>query len=305
MTKILITPRSLTRQGLDGVPELTPLRDRFELVSGPPGETPTSEQLAALVPGCTGWLAGVEQITASVLESATALKIIARNGVGTDAIDIAAATRLGIAVRNAPGSNAQSVAELALTLALAALRNVPWSSAALIRGEWCPREGRELGDCTVGLVGLGAVGRRAAAAFRALGAAVIGSDPAAGDSAVQRVDLPELVRRSDIISLHCPPTPDGPMISADVLRETKPGVIVINTSRSSLVDDDAVLAGLRSGQVGAYAVDAFDREPPQVTDLLKHPHVIATPHLGAFTTSSVRNATRMAVDNLLAALEKP
>ena len=184
MTRILITPRSLTRQGLDGVPELKPLRDRFELVSGPPGETPNSEQLAALVPGCTGWLAGVEQITASVLESATALKIIARNGVGTDAIDIAAATRLGIAVRNAPGSNAQGVAELALTLALAALRNVPWSSAALIRGEWCPREGRELGDCTVGVVGLGAVGRRAAAAFRALGAAVIGSDPAPVDIAV-------------------------------------------------------------------------------------------------------------------------
>jgi D-3-phosphoglycerate dehydrogenase / 2-oxoglutarate reductase len=135
VSKILITPRSLTRNGLDRVQELQSLRERFELVSGPAGMTPSAEQLAILVPGCVGWLAGVEAITARVLEAATTLKIISRNGVGTDAIDLAAADRLGITVVNAPGSNAQSVAELALALALTALRNVPWSSAALVRGE--------------------------------------------------------------------------------------------------------------------------------------------------------------------------
>lgn len=305
MTKILVTPRSLTRPGLDRVPELAPLRDRFELVPGPAGVVPDSAQLATLLPGCTGWLAGVEPITAAVLERATSLRVIARNGVGTDAIDLAAAARLGIAVRNAPGANAQGVAELALTLALAALRHVPWSAAALVRGEWSPREGRELGDCTVGVVGLGAVGRRAAAAFRALGATVVGSDPAVTDAPAARVTLLELARRSDIISLHCPPSLDGPLVGADLLRETRPGVLLINTSRSSLVDDDAVLAGLRSGRIGAYAVDAFDQEPPEVSELLRHPHVIATPHLGAFTSASVRNATRMAVDHLLAVLDRP
>ena len=304
MNRILITPRSLTRYGLDRVPELQSLRETFELVSGPAGMTPSAEQLVMLVPGCVGWLAGVEAITAPVLEAATTLKIISRNGVGTDAIDLAAAGRLGITVVNARGSNAQSVAELALALALAALRNVPWSSAALVRGEWCRFEGRELADCTVGVVGLGAVGRRSAAIFSALGATVIGSDPVPGDTTVELVTLTELAQRSDIISLHCPPTADGsPLISADLLRETKPGVIVINTARSGLVDDDAVLAGLRSGHVAGYAVDAFDCEPPRVSELLKHPRVIATPHLGAFTTASVRNATQMAVKNLLAALE--
>jgi D-3-phosphoglycerate dehydrogenase / 2-oxoglutarate reductase len=304
MTKILITPRSLTRHGLDHAPELQSLRERFELVSGPAGMTPDTEQLVMLVPGCVGWLAGVEAITAPVLEAATTLKIISRNGVGTDAIDLAAAARLDITVVTAPGSNAQSVAELALALALAALRNVPWSSAALVRGEWCRWEGRELADCTVGVVGLGAVGRRTAATFNALGATVIGSDPAPGDTTVELVTLAELTRRSDIVSLHCPATPDGsPLISADLLRKTKPGVIVINTARSSLVDDDALLAGLRSGHVGGYAIDAFDFEPPRINALLRHPRVIATPHLGAFTTTSVRNATHMAVDNLLAALE--
>jgi D-3-phosphoglycerate dehydrogenase / 2-oxoglutarate reductase len=304
MTKILITPRSLTRHGLDRAPELQSLRERFELVGGPAGMTPDTEQLVMLVPGCVGWLAGVEAITAPVLEAATTLKIISRNGVGTDAIDLAAAARLDITVVTAPGSNAQSVAELALALALAALRNVPWSSAALVRGEWCRWEGRELADCIVGVVGLGAVGRRTAATFNALGATVIGSDPAPGDTTVELVTLAELTRRSDIVSLHCPATPDGsPLISADLLRKTKPGVIVINTARSSLVDDDALLAGLRSGHVGGYAIDAFDFEPPRVNDLLRHPRVIATPHLGAFTTTSVRNATQMAVDNLLAALE--
>ena len=305
MTKILITPRSLTRQGLERVPELKPLRDRFELISGPAGTTPNSEQLASLLPGCTGWVAGVEQITAPVLESAPSLKVISRNGVGTDAIDTAAASRLGITVLNAPGSNAQSVAELSLALALNALRNVPWSSAALVRGEWRRLEGREVGECTVGVVGLGAVGRRTAAAFSALGAAVIGCDPAPSEVTVPLVTVADLIRRSDIVTLHCPPSADGPVISADLIRAAKPGLILINTARSTLVDDDAVLAGLRSGRVGSYAVDAFDREPPEVSELLRHPRVVATPHLGAFTSASVSNATRIAVENLLAALELP
>ena len=178
-----------------------------------------------------------------------------------------------------------------------------------LRQRWSVASGVDSKDAnwptrTVGVVGLGAVGRRSAATFSALGATVIGSDPVPGDTTVELVTLTELAQRSDIISLHCPPTPDGsPLISADLLRETKPGVIVINTARSGLVDDDAVLAGLRSGHVAGYAVDAFDCEPPRVSELLKHPRVIATPHLGAFTTASVRNATQMAVKNLLAALE--
>lgn len=307
MTRVLVTPRSLTRAGLDAVDELWPLRKRgFELVSGPAGMTPTPDQLAVLLEGCEGWIAGVEPISAATLEAAGSLRVISRNGIGVDAIDLPAAERLGITVLTARGANAQGVAELALTLALAALRHVPWSAADLQEGRWTRHPGLELAQCRVGVVGLGAIGTRVAEAFAALGAVVVGHDPVAARGVVARVELPELVRTCDVITLHAPPTPGGtPLIDAAVLAQVRSGAVLINTARASLVDDDAVLAALESGLLTAYAVDAFDTEPPELTALLRHPRTIATPHLGAFTTASISRATSAAVQNLLDALDQP
>ena len=208
MTRVLVTPRSLTRAGLDAVPELEPLRERgVELVSGPAGATPTPDQLAVLLEGCEGWIAGVEPISDATLAGAPALRVISRNGTGLDAIDLAAAERLGVAVLAARGANAQGVAELALALALAALRQVPWSAADLREGRWSRQPARELAELTVGVVGLGAIGARVAQAFTALGAAVVGHDPVAPAGEVARLDLPGLVDVSDVVTLHAPPTP--------------------------------------------------------------------------------------------------
>lgn len=306
MTRVLITPRALTRAGLDAVDELEPLRHRgFELVSGPAGTTPTPEQLTVLLEGVEGWVAGVEPIGAATLEAAGALRVISRNGTGTDAIDLPAAERLGITVLAARGANAQGVAELALTLALTALRQVPWSAADLRAGTWTRQPALELAQCRVGVVGLGAIGGKVGDAFRALGAAVVGHDPVAPVGDVTRVDLVELVRTCDVITLHAPPVPGGrPLIDAAVLAQVRPGAVLVNTARASLVDDDAVLAALESGALTAYAVDAFDHEPPELTALLRHPRTIATPHLGAFTTASISRATSAAVQNLLEALDR-
>ena len=304
MTRVLVTPRSLTRAGLDAVPELEPLRERgVELVSGPPGATPTPDQLAVLLEGCEGWIAGVEPISAATLAGAPALRVISRNGTGLDSIDLPAAGRQGVAVQAARGANAQGVAELALTLTLSALRQVPWSAADLRAGRWSRQPARELAELTVGVVGLGAVGARVAQAFTALGAGVVGHDPVAPAGAVTRLDLPALVGVSDVVTLHCPPTPGAPLVDAVLLGRARPGAVLVNTARASLVDDDAVLAALQSGALSAYAVDAFETEPPEPSPLLRHPRTIATPHLGAFTTASVSRATSAAVANLLAALD--
>ena len=306
MTRVLVTPRALTRAGLDAVAELEPLRQRgVELVSGPAGTTPTPDQLAVLLEGCVGWIAGVEPIGATTLEGASSLRVISRNGTGVDSIDLPAAERLGITVLAARGANAQGVAELALTLALLALRQVPWTAAELQEGRWARQPALELAECTVGVVGLGAIGARVAGAFAALGAAVVGHDPVAPVGDVTRVDLPELVRTSDVITLHAPPASGGqPLINTAVLDQVRRGAVLVNTARASLVDDDAVLAALEDGRLTAYAVDAFDTEPPELTALLRHPRTIATPHLGAFTTASISRATTAAVDNLLEALDR-
>jgi D-3-phosphoglycerate dehydrogenase / 2-oxoglutarate reductase len=306
-TRILVTPRSLTETGLDHVPELKLLRaSGYQLVAGPAGRVPTEEELLDLVPGCVGWLAGVEQIGVRVLEAAKDLRVISRNGVGTDAIDLEAAEHAGVRVERAAGANAQGVAELTLALALTALRHVPWSAAALRAGGWRRWQGRELQDCIVGVVGLGAIGGRVAGLFDGLASRVVAYDPFAPAeqiARIRRVDLDELLASSDVVSLHAPPPADGrPLLDAARMAVMGRGAVLVNTARSALVDDDAVLAALEDGRLSAYAVDAFDSEPPELTPLLQHERVLATPHIGGYTTGSVRRATTLAVENLLAVL---
>jgi D-3-phosphoglycerate dehydrogenase / 2-oxoglutarate reductase len=308
LTRILVTPRSLTETGLDNVPELEILQaSGYQLVAGPAGRVPTEEELLELVPACVGWLAGVERIGAPVLEAAKDLRVISRNGAGIDAIDLEAAERAGVRVVRAAGANAQGVAELALTLALSAIRHIPWSATALRTGGWQRWQGRELQDCVVGVVGLGAIGRRVADLFDSLGSRVVAHDPFAQSEQVapiRMVDLPGLLASSDIVSLHAPPPADGrPLLDAARLALIARGAVLVNTARSALVDDDAVLAALEAGSLSAYAVDAFDSEPPELTPLLQHERVLATPHIGGYTTGSVRRATALAVENLLAVLE--
>jgi D-3-phosphoglycerate dehydrogenase len=306
--RVLVTPRSLTQDGLHAVAELEPLRlAGFDLVAGPAGRLPSESELLELVPGCAGWLAGVEKIGAQVLAAATELRVISRNGTGVDAVDLGAARRAGIRVERAVGANARGVAELAVALALAGLRQLPRSAAAVRAGHWRRWPGREVADSRVGVVGLGAVGAMAAELFTALGAEVLGYDPfvaPADGPPVRRVELDELLASSHVVTLHAPAPPDGrPLLDAARLATLPAGAVLVNTSRAALVDDHAVLDALNSEALSAYAVDAFDTEPPELTDLLRHERAIATPHLGGYTGASVRRATEQAVRNLLTALE--
>ena len=306
MGKILITPRSLTR---DGDPALELLKKAgHELVLCTPGKAPDEAELLRLVPGCVGWIAGVEKITERVLKEARGLKAISRNGTGVDSVDLEACKRLGIAVLRAEGANARGVAELAIGLLLALVRSIPASCAAMKAGGWERSQGAELEGRTLGIVGCGRIGKLVARFALALDMQVLGydayPDASFAPSALFRfAALDEVLGSSDAVTLHCPHEPGQPPIMDTLsIEKMRKGAYLINTARAGLVDPAAVLLALERGKLSGYAVDAYDTEPPAASPLLSHRKVITTPHIGGFTTESVTRATRAAVENLLAAL---
>lgn len=305
--KVLVTPRSVTSAGH---PALDDLREAgYDVVFSTPGRQPTEEELLELVPGCVGYLAGVEKVTARVLEAARDLKVISRNGVGIDNIDLDAAGRLNVRVCRALGANSQGVAELTVGLMFALARSIPFSDRTIKSDLWERRKGIELAGRTLGLLGCGTIGRLVARMAVALGLDVIAHDAVPDASfnpggSFRFGSLDEVVRQSDVISLHCPPPEDGrPLIDRTTLKKTKQGVYLINTARHELVDAVALSEHLQTGHVAGAALDVFDSEPPTDGSLANNDRVIATPHIGGFTQESVGRAVQGAVDNILAALQ--
>lgn len=300
--KILVTPRSVTK---NGHPRLQRFKERgYEVIFCKPGSQPSEDDLLALLPGCVGYLAGVEKVSARVLEAAKGLKVISRNGVGIDNVDLRAAERLGVRVTPAVGANSRGVAELTIGLILSLTRSIPFSDASLKRVEWQRREGIELEGRTLGLIGSGRIGREVAKMAAGLGMKVVVydvvQDPASG---LRYATLDEVVAGADVLSLHCPAPADGrPLVDAVMIGKMKRGAYLVNTARYSLLDPVAVIAALDSGRLSGLALDVFDVEPPGDNPLVRHARVIATPHIGGFTAESVERAMAGAVDNLLAVL---
>jgi D-3-phosphoglycerate dehydrogenase / 2-oxoglutarate reductase len=308
MKTVLVTPRSLS-VGSD--PLLSRIREAgYKVLCPSPGVQPTKEQLLAAVGDAVGYLAGVEKIDAEVLDRAPNLKVISRNGTGVDNIDLEAARARGIAVCRADGANARGVAELTIAHLLSALRGIPESVAAIRQERWTRSKGSEVEGRTLGLVGCGKVARLVARFALGMDMKVLAYDlypdrgfqPGAGFT---WTDFDTLISASDFVSLHCPPLESGlPLIDAGVLKRMKAGAIIINTARASLLDEAAAVEALNSGILRAVTVDAFAAEPPPDWSFVKHPKVIATPHIGGFTEESVERATEVAVTNLLQELSK-
>ncbi len=307
IAKILITPRSLTR---GGDPALQLLSDAgYEVLYCTPGKQPDEEALIELLPGCAGYLAGVEKISARVLAAAKELKVISRNGTGIDNIDLEAADRLNIRICRAQGANARGVAELTIGLIFALLRSISFCDANLKNGKWTRKKGVEVENRTLGLVGSGEIGKRTALLATGIGMKVLAYDPFPDNSFspdnFKFVSIDELYAQSDIISLHCPALESGnPLIDAGAISKMKRGVYLINTARASLIDNAAVLSGLGNGKIAGIALDVFEREPPTESILIKDPRVIATPHIGGYTFESVSRAALQAVQNILETLNE-
>jgi phosphoglycerate dehydrogenase-like enzyme len=304
---VLVTPRSLTEGS--GTAYLGPVEAAgYRVVLGPRGRQPSEDELADLLPGCVGYIAGAERIGSKALSAAESLRVISRNGSGIDNIDLAATDARGIAVLRAIGANAHGVAELAIALILDGLRQVSAADRALRAGAWDRPIGREVARRQLGIVGYGAIGQRVGELAMSLGMTCLAHDPfrppdAAADGVALVARLADVLATCSIITLHCPPPPDGrPLIGAAELARVPRGAVLVNTARWSLVDRDAIVAALDDGTLSAYATDTFEHEPPGNDPLVAHPRTVVTPHLGAATVESVQRAAEAAVNNLLEAL---
>ncbi|RPJ82103.1 MAG: phosphoglycerate dehydrogenase, partial [Deltaproteobacteria bacterium] len=253
------------------------------------------------------------KITEQVLANAPNLKVIGRAGVGVDNIDVEAATKRGIIVMNAPGGNTITTAEHALSLMLSLARNIPQGTASLREGKWEKKAltGVEITGKTLGIVGLGQIGRVVAERAGGLKMKVIAADPfvsksSAREMGVDLVSLDELFSLSDFITLHVPRLKEtAGMINDKALQKMKPGVRIINCSRGDVVDLDALHEAIQNGHVAGAALDVFPKEPPDPSLLiLKNPKIIFTPHLGASTDEAQDKVAVMIADQIADYLEK-
>lgn len=230
-----------------------------------------------------------------------ALKLIVRAGVGIDNIDHAYAREQGIHVRNTPSANANAMAELALAQMFAVARFIAPANVTLRQGEWNKKayRGVELEGKTLGVIGFGNTARRIAKKAAALGMDIlyydiVGADP---EAPYTFMEIPELIQKADFITLHTPATPDGkPLLGAPEIATMKRGVRLINCARGGLIDEKALLDALNDGQVAAAGLDVFVGEPNPMPELLAHPNVSATPHLGAQTMEAQERVGQEVVD---------
>jgi D-3-phosphoglycerate dehydrogenase len=254
---------------------------------------------------------GATKVTSAVLDAAPKLKVVGRAGVGVDNIDLEAAKQHNVTVVNAPASTTVAVAELAFGLLLAVAREIPRADAAMKQGQWLKKqfEGVELNGKTLGVIGFGRIGTEVGRRATAFGMNVITYDPNASEHELEHgsaepVSLQDLFAWSDFISLHLPldvQTRDliGPM----AFSQMKDGVRIISTARGGIIDEAALLAALNSGKVAGAGLDVFGKEPPGLTELVSHPRVIATPHVGAQTAEAQSRAAEDIASEVLAVLQ--
>lgn len=299
MSKIVVSTSSF---GFDHNPVIQQLRARGFTITGNPHQRKlTEDEIIALLGNDTvALLAGIEPLTERVLASASALRVIARCGTGLDSVDLEAARRLNIAVSNTPEAPAQAVAELTLGLMLDCLRQINQIDRSVRQGEWPRSQGKLLAARTVGIVGLGHIGRRVAGLCQAFGAKVIAHDPhlQQAPEGIALVTLPALLEQADLITLHLPYSQAvHHLINAQAIARMQPGTILINAARGGLVDETALCAALESGHIEAAALDSFEQEPYQ-GPLCGNHQAVLTSHVGSLARETRQRMEIEAAENL-------
>ncbi|GGM90428.1 hypothetical protein GCM10011609_29260 [Lentzea pudingi] len=266
----------------------------------------TDRTLVELISGVDAVVAGTDAFTAEVIEAADRLKVFGRCGAGYDNIDVDCATRRGIAVTYTPGANRRSVAEHVLALLLNCARRIPQNVAGVRAGRWDQHSGTELAGTTLGVVGLGSIGREVARLGVALGMSVLGHDlnPDPGflaETGVRACSLPDLLAESDFVTLHLfLDDSTRHLIDAHALTLMKPGAYLINTSRGEIVDEEALADALANGAPGGAALDVVADEPlPAGSRLRGLDNVLVTAHIGAATTQARARSSLLATRQVL------
>ncbi|HEX5366717.1 MAG TPA: phosphoglycerate dehydrogenase [Acidimicrobiales bacterium] len=283
MARILVTEK-IADTGLQR------LRDAGHVVDVRAGLSPG--ELLEVVPGAAALIVrSATTVDADVLAAGRELVVVGRAGIGLDNVDVDAATARGVMVVNAPQSNILSTAEHTMAMLLAQARNIPQAHAALVQGRWerSRWEGVELAGKTLGVVGLGRIGKLVAQRAYSFGMKLVAHDPfvspeRARDIGVELVSLERLVAVADFVTLHVTKTPETMgLIDKDLLAIAKPGIRIVNVARGGIVDEQALAEAIRVGHVGGAAIDVFTAEPTTDSPLFALPQVVVTPHLGAST----------------------
>jgi D-3-phosphoglycerate dehydrogenase len=305
--RLLVTPTSFGK----GDPALrSELEAQVgEVIYNPFGRPLASAELVNLLPGCDGYIAGLDTIDRAAIAAADCLKVIVRYGVGVDNVDLPAAWEKGIIVSNTPGANSVSVAELTITLMLSLARNMIEACAATRRGEWPRLSGLTLEGKCIGLLGLGAIGKQVARRLAGFDCRVLAYDPYpdrafANQYGIELLPMEEILPQADFVSLHLPLLPETKdLVNQRFIARMKRGAVLINTSRGEVLNESALVEALKSGQLRGAALDAFAEEPPGTGNpLLSLPQVIVTPHTGAHTDGATLRMGRMSVEGCLAVL---
>ena len=251
------------------------------------------------------------KVTRALLEAAKKLRVVGRAGVGVDNVDVDAATERGVLVVNAPNANLMSATEHTFALLLGLARSLPAADASMKRGEWDRKTfvGVELQGKTLGIVGLGRIGQRVASRARAFEMRVVAFDPFLEPEQAKRIgvellDLDDLMRQSDVVTLHTPfNKATKNLIDARRLGLMKPEALFINCGRGGLVDEEALLAALEAGRIAGAGLDVYEDEPTHRQALTGHPRVVATPHIGAQTKEAQERIAIETAHMVLAALD--
>jgi D-3-phosphoglycerate dehydrogenase/(S)-sulfolactate dehydrogenase len=269
------------------------------------GKVLTGEQLSPELDGVAATIASTEPYTASILKSAGTLRVISRTGVGFDSINTAAATERGVVVACTPGTNHEAVAEHAFALLLAVAKRIVPNHTNVAQGDFHRQPSRALRGKTLGLVGLGRIGRAVARRAAAFEMEVLAYDPylttlPEDARQIELVAFEDLLARSDIISLHAAATEStSRLIRRETLAQMKQGVVLINTARGTLVDEPALKEALQSGKVAAAGLDVFEYEPPAGSPLLSAPNIVLSPHVAGIDEQAFEDMATMAAQTIV------
>jgi D-3-phosphoglycerate dehydrogenase len=265
----------------------------------------TESQLIELIKGIDGIIVGDDNVTREVIEHADRLKVISKNGVGVNRIDVAAATDKGIVVTNTPGANFDAVADLTFGLMLSAARRIPFSHIATREGKWDRFIGTEIWQKTIGIVGVGNIGKGVAKRARGFEMRILGYDIAPDQEFARQVgltyvSLETIFKEADVVTLHLPLSRDTEdIVTREYLRMMKKTAYLVNIARGGIVRSVDLYDALVKGELAGAAVDVFEDEPPIGNPLLSLDNVVTTPHIGAFTWEALTNMGNIAAQNVI------
>jgi D-3-phosphoglycerate dehydrogenase len=304
MAKVLITPAPLATCG---GPFLEALKAaKFELRFPKKGAQLTEEELMAELPGVSAALAGSEPYTRRVLDAFPKLRVIARAGVGYDAVDVTAATEKGVVVCTTPGTNHDSVAEHTFSLILGIARSVGWQNIRIKAGDWPRQVTQPLRGRVLGIAGLGRIGKAVAIRGAAFGMKLLAYEPYPDHAFAKQynvtfVPFEKLLTESDYLSIHVPLTPESKhLICKKTLSMMKPGAFLINTARGGLVNEADLYEALKSGRIAGAGLDVFENEPPGKIPLLELDNVLATAHTAGVDVQSRDDMALSAAQSIIA-----